>query len=196
MKKHCKFIFDEDKERADAQLKECENAISINDVEPFVAGVGRVACITANDIALNGVYIFDVMFEEDRPSDTVIIENGMNYLPERLRGMVQQNGWFCVSLKRINSNNDLEQTLAIYYEPMAFIRFGLDLDLLGIYSSIYLCSGRDTYMCHFNHHHLVIGNDDDYSCCVIGSGDTETIEYNDSRCINWLCQILRNYYLR
>lgn len=191
MKKHSTFIFKEDEIRAQKIMDRVVDPSPIGETAPFIAGTGVYITIHRSDFAINRNWYFDVMMREDGPSESVIICDGTDLLPDKIAQLVQMNGWFCVAIKRLQENDKMVISLAIYYEDKAIIRLDEDIAPVGTFSEIYI--EDDAYLAYYNYHNLVIGDDDSYECSIVNTDNGDILTYLDESGTDFLCQCLVYY---
>ena len=193
------FLNCEDKERAEQELK--EKSINLIDVPPYFSfDYDAFVTLDRKQLATTPEFYFEALFEEDAESKTIIISDGLRYLPAKIAEIVLRNGWFCVAIRQIAANTPYSEeiSLAIYYDDTARFHFADMIHPAGPCSEIFALYGEaySSYIVAFNLHPLVIGNDDDYGCKVVSSTQRlSSIDFTDSRGIDYLAQCL-NYLSR
>lgn len=196
MKKHIKFIFEEDRARAQSQKAAVEDLKTIDSIPPFVSGTGVYIEISKADFVINERWYFDVMFGEDGSSSTVIISDGTDCLPEKIANLVRLNQWFCISIKQIDSKDEEKLSLMIFYEDKGIICIDEDINGRGEFSEIYF-PDESTYLAYYNLHDLCIGDENEFACALTPLYDeghrVDIIQYIDDSGVDFLAQCLVYY---
>ncbi len=190
MKKRCRFIFKEDEDRAKDMLKRAAKAKDINEITPFFSGVNVYVKFTRADLVDKGPYYFDVQLDEEGPSVNVIIEDGTNCLPDKIKNLAIERKWFCIKITKIYSKSSEEISLAIFYDDNALLLFHHDVTPWGPHSEIYSGIGQDTYLAYYSLHPLTVGDDNEFSCSMSDDG---AFVFDDPRGIDFLYHCLRVY---
>ena len=196
MKKLEYFINEEEKKRALAEEK--AELIPVEELPPYIPfEFDAFALIERSQLLTCPQFYFDCQFEEKDAAKTVIFCDGTSYLPAKIAKLVLENGWFCLATRQIDANKPYheEVSLAIYYDDKARVHFADMVHPAGACSEIFVSiyESSVSYLVSYNHHPLVIGNDDDYECEVKASTQhLGAIDFKDTRGIDYLAQCL-NY---
>ncbi len=204
------FFNDEEKELALSE--EQAEMIAINEFAPFVPfDLDAMVFIERRQLLTTPEFYFECQFEEEdkstkgakklkasTPKTTVIVSDGMDYLPPKIAQLVLQNDWFCVCVRQIEQTKPHHESISlmIFYDDVARLHFSDEMYPGGVASRIFVnCSENPDdcyYAVYYNGHPLALGDNETFECEAHASVmRLSAIDFVDKRGINYLAQCLR-----